>query len=88
MTDEMFLVAAHTLADLVTPDRLEAGAIYPPVSALREVSRAIAIRVVCQARDCGVGRGFHDEQIERAVDAAMWFPEYPRLVPAPVPAAV
>ena len=88
VTDEMFLVAAHTLADLVTQDRLEAGAVYPPVSSLREVTRAIALRVVCQARDCGVGRGFHDEQIERAVDDAMWYPEYPRLVPAQVPAAV
>ena len=88
VTDEMFLVAAHTLADLVTQDRLEAGAVYPPVSSLREVTRAIALRVVCQARDCGVGRGFHDEQIEHAVDDAMWYPEYPRVVPASVPAAV
>jgi malic enzyme len=79
VTDEMFLVAAHTLADSVTPDRLAAGALYPPVSQLRDVARAIAIRVVCQARDCGVGRGFHDDQIDRAVDAAMWLPAYRRL---------
>ena len=78
VTDEMFLVAAHTLADSVTSDRLAAGALYPPVSSLREVTRAIAIQVVCQARDCGVGRGFRDEQIRQAVDAAMWFPAYRR----------
>ena len=76
ITDEMFLLAAYTLAELVTDERLAAGAIYPPVSALRDVSRAVAIRVVCQARDCGVGRHYHDDQIEQAVDAAMWFPAY------------
>jgi malate dehydrogenase (oxaloacetate-decarboxylating)(NADP+) len=84
----MFLVAAHTLAEMVTPDRLAAGSIYPPVSDLREVTRAIAIRVVCQARDCGVGRGIHDEQIERVVDQAMWYPTYPRYVAAPVASAL
>ena len=88
VTDEMFLVAAHTLADLVTPDRLATGAIYPPVASLRDVTRAIAVRVVCQARDCGVGRGIHDEQIEGAVDDAMWYPAYPRYVPSAVPASV
>ncbi|MDA8203032.1 MAG: NAD-dependent malic enzyme [Chloroflexi bacterium] len=85
VTDEMFLVAAHTLADFVSEDRLAAGAVYPPVSSLREVTRAIAVRVVCQARDCGVGRGYHDEQIVRAVGEAMWYPAYPRYVPARVP---
>ncbi len=86
VTDEMFLVAAHTLAEFVSEDRLAAGAVYPPVSSLRDVTRAIAVRVVCQARDCGVGRGFHDEQIVRAVDEAMWYPAYPRYVRARVTA--
>jgi malate dehydrogenase (oxaloacetate-decarboxylating) len=76
VTDEVFLIAAHTLADHVTPERLATGAIYPPVSELRNVSRAIAEKVVCQARDCGVGRGYHDNQIATAVEAAMWFPTY------------
>jgi malic enzyme len=76
ITDEMFLLAAYTLAELVTDERLAAGAIYPPISALRDVSRAVAIRVVCQARECGVGRHLHDDQVEAAVDAAMWFPAY------------
>ncbi len=88
VTDEMFLVAAHTLADMVSDERLAAGAIYPPVSSLRDVSRAIAIRVVCQARDCGVGRGLHDEQIARAVDEAMWYPAYPHYVRTRAPSAV
>ena len=62
--------------DLVSDERLAAGALYPPVSALRQVTREIALRVVCQARDCGVGRAYHDEQIAEAVDGATWFPAY------------
>jgi malic enzyme len=76
ITDEMFVLVARTLADLVSPERLAAGAIYPAVSDLREVSRQIASKVVRQCRDCGVGRLYRDEEIGGAVDSAMWFPEY------------
>ena len=40
------------------------------------VSRAIAIRVACTARDCGVGRELHGPDVEAAIDAAMWRPDY------------
>jgi malic enzyme len=76
VTDDMFLVAARTLAELTGPERLAQGALYPPVSALRRVSRTIACRVVAEARDAGVGRALRDEDIEDAVDDFMWFPEY------------
>jgi malate dehydrogenase (oxaloacetate-decarboxylating) len=76
ITDEMFLLAARTLAEMVPPDRLAAGALYPAVAELRHVSREIAAKVVCQSRDCGVGRLWHDEEVYEAVDAAMWKPGY------------
>jgi malic enzyme len=76
VTDEMFLVAADALAEMVTSDRLAVGALYPPQSALRAISRKIAVAVVREARDRGLGRGFRDEEIEPAVDRAMWFPAY------------
>jgi len=76
ITDEMFLLAAETLAEMVSPERLAAGALYPAVSELREVSRQIAARVVCQSRDCGVGRLYRDEEVFGAVDSAIWFPAY------------
>ncbi len=76
ITDEMFLLAARTLADMVTPDRLATGALYPAVADLRLVSREIAARVVCQSRDCGVGRLYRDDEVSEAVDSAMWYPEY------------
>ncbi len=76
ITDEMFLLAARTLAGMVSTERLAAGALYPAVSDLRRVSREIAAKVVCQSRDCGVGRLFHDDEVYQAVDDAMWEPDY------------
>ncbi len=63
LTDAMFLRAAHVLADSVTDERLSSGALYPPISMLREVSRRVAIAVA------GPGR-------EADVDAAIWWPDY------------
>jgi malic enzyme len=82
ITDEMFLLAARTLAEMVSAERLAAGALYPAVSDLRRVSREIAAKVVCQSRDCGVGRLFHDDEVYQAVDEAMWEPDYLPYEPA------
>jgi malic enzyme len=76
VTDAMFLTAARTLADCVTKDRLEIGAIYPNQSTLREVSCRIACAVIREAREEKVGRLIPDEEIEPMVAAAMWYPEY------------
>ena len=76
ITDEMFLLAARTLAEMVTPERLAVGALYPAVADLRLVSREIAAKVVCQSRDCGVGRLYRDDEVFDAVDSAMWYPDY------------
>jgi malic enzyme len=76
VTDGMFAVAARTLAGLVPQERLDAGAVYPALSDLRSVSRAIAVAAAREARDSGVGRLMNDQAIEEAVDAAMWMPGY------------
>ena len=76
VTDSMFLVAAKRLAELVGGDRVREGALYPPQSELRQVSREIAMAVVKEARDRGVGRVFRDEEIPQAVESAMWEPDY------------
>lgn len=76
VTDRMFLVAARSLADHVSDDRLAAGALYPDPRALRDVSRAIACAVIREARDQRLGRLIPDNQIEETVTAAMWYPRY------------
>jgi malic enzyme len=81
-SDAMFLAAARTLAQSVSEERLTSGAIYPAQSDLREVSRRIAVAVVREARDAGVGRAVEDDVIPSLVDADMWFPEYRPYIPA------
>jgi malic enzyme len=82
VTDAMFLAASRAVARSVSAERLQQGALFPPVSELRTVSRAVALAVVREARDAGLGRGLRDEQIEPSVDALMWFPDYVPYVPA------
>jgi malic enzyme len=45
ITDEDFLVAAQTLASLVSADRLAVGCCYPEINQIREVSIHIAVAV-------------------------------------------
>jgi malic enzyme len=82
ITDEMFLVAAHALAGVVSPERLEEGSLFPSQSELRVASRAVAIAVARAARDGGVGRHYGDDELEEAVDAMMWEPRYLPYEPA------
>jgi malic enzyme len=82
VSDELFLAAAQTLSQTVTPARLAQGALYPDQSQLREVSREIAIQVVRIAGEQGIGGARPDDQIQAAVQAAMWFPDYPAYLPS------
>jgi malic enzyme len=76
VTDRMFLAAATTLAGMVPADRIERGAIYPRLTDLRSISREIAIAVAREGRDGGVAQLATDAEIEAAVDACTWTPQY------------
>jgi malic enzyme len=76
INDEMFLVAAQTLASCVTEECLELGAIFPSVRDLREVSFKIACAVVRSARDANIGRAIPDDEIETTTRSAVWYPSY------------
>jgi malic enzyme len=74
--DSVFLVAARQLANLVSPDRLASGAIYPDQSELRAVSASIAETVVREVARQGAGHGASDDSIPELIRAAMWYPTY------------
>ena len=86
VADAQFLVAAHTLAALVSDERLAEGALYPSIGDLREVSREIAVAVLCSFGTLnGVPLPAGEEgraRAEAAVDQAMWWPEYLPYEPA------
>ncbi len=79
--DEMFSVAARTLAGCVSDERLATGALFPSQDELREVSFQIACAVVRYARDANLGRRIPDEEVEDTVRQAVWWPSYIPVVP-------
>jgi malate dehydrogenase (oxaloacetate-decarboxylating) len=80
VTDGMFRAAAERLADELRQEDVEAGALYPPMSALRRVTAQIAEAVVRQARLDGVATDVPGDDVPRRVAEAMWEPAYIRLV--------
>jgi malic enzyme len=88
VTDEMFLAAAQTLAEHVSAERLEIGALYPSVVTLRAVSREIAIRVAGEAIRAGLSPLPDDTDVAALVDASMWWPAYAPYRRSRVPAGI
>jgi malic enzyme len=82
ITPRMFLLAARALAGEVTEERLASGALYPPVGALRAVSRRIATEVAREAVASGVAGIDPGTDIDALVDEATWWPAYVPYVPA------
>jgi malic enzyme len=85
ISDRMFLLAARTLAEAVPNERLASGALYPAMSSIRAVSRAIATAIATQAVAEGTsaaaerdGTGFDPAA---AVGAATWWPAYVPYIP-------
>jgi malate dehydrogenase (oxaloacetate-decarboxylating)(NADP+) len=76
-TDEMFFVAARTLAGMVNLDDLRQGRIYPALSRIREVSSHIAEAVASVAFERGLARVAPPDDLGEAVRDAMFTPEYP-----------
>jgi malic enzyme len=74
--EAVFLVAARTLADSVSDERLKQGALFPDVSELRSVSARIAAAIVRYAGTRRLGRQVADEDVDRLVADSIWFPEY------------
>jgi malic enzyme len=74
--EEIFLVAARTLADSVSDERLEQGALFPDASQLRKVSARIATAIVRHASARRLGLQVSEAGVDALVADSIWFPEY------------
>ncbi len=75
MTDAMFLAAAQAVAGIVDPTTPGAS-LLPQVVDLRATSAVVALAVARAAQRDGVADGPPDDQLEQAIQSAMWQPTY------------
>jgi len=80
VTDEMFLAAAHSLANQVKDSDIERGRVYPPLPDIRQVSAKIAAEVAKMAYDNGFTDKPEPDDILAEVHEYMYKPVYPHYV--------
>ncbi|KAF5298963.1 hypothetical protein FQR65_LT09512 [Abscondita terminalis] len=91
--DEIFLIAAQVLADLVTEDSFKMGSIYPPIKEIRSVSLAIATKICEYAYSKGVASVYPEPKDKRKyVESTLYKFNYTNSLPVsygwPKPAEV
>jgi malate dehydrogenase (oxaloacetate-decarboxylating)(NADP+) len=80
VTDEMFIEAAHALADQVTPQELEQGLLFPPQSNILETEIKVAARVAQVVFDRDLARVARPADCEAFIRSHVYKPEYRNLV--------
>lgn len=76
VTDEMFMAAAHTLADCVTATDLAQGSLYPALPRIREVSAQIGAAVASVAYQNGLADGQAPNDLIGFIQSQMYDPHY------------
>lgn len=76
VTDEMFMAAAHALAQLVDKADIEQGSLYPALPRIREVSAHIAVAVAEVAYQRGLATGPAPNDLMTHVRSQMYDPHY------------
>jgi malate dehydrogenase (oxaloacetate-decarboxylating)(NADP+) len=76
VTDEMFYVAARTLAHMVSKSDIERGTIFPSLSSIREVSGAIATAVAEEAYESNLATAPRPKDLASHVRSLMYQPCY------------
>ncbi|MBF0495379.1 MAG: NAD-dependent malic enzyme [Deltaproteobacteria bacterium] len=74
--DEMFLVAAKTLAQMVSEADREQGRILPPLARIRETSLVIATAVAEVAYEQGLATTQKPDDLTEYIRSMMYVPEY------------
>jgi malate dehydrogenase (oxaloacetate-decarboxylating)(NADP+) len=81
VTDEMFFVAAKTLAENVAKEDLERGSIYPPLREIRKVSLAIAEAVASVAYREGLAAFPKPKDLRAFLETQIYEPLYESYLP-------
>ncbi len=76
VTEDMFLVAAETLAGQVSGDDYKIGRLFPSLSTIRQISLHIAIAVAELAFEEGLARAERPENLEDFIQSQMFEPHY------------
>lgn len=76
ITDDMFLEAAKTLANMVTEQDLSHGTMYPRLTEIRKVSLAIAVAVAKKAFQKGLAQIPEPENISNFISEMIYQPGY------------
>lgn len=74
ITNHDMLLAAKTLASLVTDEHLKLGSMYPPLSEIREVSKKIAVKIALRAHRVGLAVKDMPDDMEAHVQSLMYDP--------------
>ncbi len=75
-TDEMFIEAGQAVADLVPPERLQQGLLYPLQSNILEAEIQTAARVAELIFDSGLARVGHPADMVASIRQHVYKPEY------------
>ena len=77
VTDDMFIAAADTLANMVSEEDLAKGRLYPSLAKIRNISCEIAVNVARSAFDNNIAQLSRPENLKEYVRDSMFQPEYP-----------
>ena len=76
ISEDMFLAAARTLADMVSEEDLSVGSIYPPLQNIREVSLQIAIAVAEEVIASEISSIQRPNNLKQLIEDYMYDPTY------------
>jgi malate dehydrogenase (oxaloacetate-decarboxylating)(NADP+) len=77
VTDDMFLTAAHAIAEQVSEESLAAGLIYPPRERILNASLHVAERVAACIFERGLARVPRPDDVGALIRARAYRPVYP-----------
>lgn len=78
--NDVFLVGAKVLADMVKPEDLERGSLYPALTEVRSISAEIGAAVAEYIFDQGYAQAERPADIKKAVKDFQWDPKHPHFI--------